>query len=505
MRFLDLAIVAIYLGGVVAAGLACRGKENSVDAYFTGHGVLPGRLGTIMIGLSIAATLFSGVSLVAYVSTAFHDGISILMGLVCLPLAWAILSCWFLPRYLAGNWNHPYEIIERRFGSVTRLCLSGMFVLLRIVWMGVLIYTPTLIVMGAAGLGPGWFWPIVIATGFSSTIYTVLGGIRGVIVTDAIQFIVILGGILFILVSVLLKLDLSVSAVLGELRQQGKLTLFDFSLDPTRSFTFWTVIFGVSVSNLGSYLADQMSLQRYLASASPKEAQRAFAVNVWSAAVVVIALVLVGLLLAVWYVRHPDPNRPAEPDLVLAYFIAKELPVGMSGLLIAAILAATMSSMTSGINALAGALTNDWLPRFGRGRTPRELYRFARRASLAIGLVSTLAAGLASHFGSLMVSSFVVLGAFLGPMLACMLFAVSRLAVRPSLVLAGLAAGVLTGWTMTATPVSGLWVPPVSFFIASLVPLGGWLAGLKAPVAGAGLAAAAVFPQPQPNPYHDSG
>ncbi|MBL9215843.1 MAG: hypothetical protein JNG83_10245 [Opitutaceae bacterium] len=481
MRAADLTIIVVYLAAVVAAGIACRGRQESIDDYFTGHGTLSGRFGALLIGLSIAATFFSGVSLVAYVGTSFRHGAAMILGLVCLPLAWLILRGWFLPRYLAENGRHPYEIIERRFGPAIRLCLSAMFILLRIGWMGVLIYAPALIVMGAAGLGPEWFWPVVAMVGVSSTVYTVLGGIRGVIVTDALQFVVILIGVFGVLVLTWAKLDLSAGAALAWLREQGRLAVFDFSLDPVRPFTFWAVVGGVTVSNLGSYLADQMSLQRYLASASLREAQRAFAVNVWSAGAVLVTLILAGLLLSVWYAHHPDPALPADPDLVLSHFIAKELPVGMSGLLIAAILAATMSSMTSGINSLAGALTNDWLLRFGRARTPQELYRFGRTASLAIGVVSTLAAGLAAHFGSLMIASFTVMGAFLGPMLAVMLLAVSRWQVRRSFVLSGLVAGVGCGWAVALSPATGLWVPPVSFAVAILIPLAGRLATAGAP------------------------
>ena len=466
MRTIDLLVVSIYLLAVIAVGIAYRGKTESVDEYFTAQGVFRGRLGTLIIGFSIAATFMSGISIIVYVSTAFSDGARIGLGLLCLPIAWVLLLQWFLPRYLRGGWRHPYEVVEQRFGSATRMAISAMFFLLRLGWMAVMISVPALIVMGSLGLDQRWFWPIVLGVGLSSTSYTVLGGIRGVIITDAIQFVVILGGMLLILILIIARLDLPLIAVWHDWDSRGRLNLFDFSLDLTRPFTFWTVVIGLSIANLGTYLADQMSLQRYLLAESPKDAARAFTVNVVGVAVVISSLVCVGLLLSTWYNRYPDANLPAEADKVLAYFIVHELPAGFSGLLIAAILAATMSSMTSCINSLAGVLTNDWLVRFGRPRSSAELYRFGRGASLAIGVFATIISGFAANMGTVMDVQVKVMGAFLGPMLACIMLSVIDRVVPVRLVFYGIVAGVIAGWAVALSPLASLWVPPISFICA---------------------------------------
>ena len=471
MRPVDIAVIVVYLAAIVAVGVACRGRKESSDEYFTAHGLFSGVFGSILVGLSIAATFFSGVSLIVYISSAYTGGIQIAIGMIVMPVAWAVLQYWFLPRYLAGNWRHPYAVIEQRFGNPVRLTLSAMFGLMRVGWMGVVVYVPALVIMGTMGLDYKWFWPIVLTIGLSSTAYTVVGGIRGVIVTDAIQFVVVALGMVFIGTFIWGKLDLSTAAMVRELGEAGRLEILNFTFDPKVTFSFWAILCGVGVSNLGSYLCDQMALQRYLTASSPKEAARSFSINVIGVLVVVGSLVGVGLLLWLWYRHHPDPALPTDPDKIISYFIAQELPVGVSGLLIAAILAATMSSITSGVNSLAGAFTNDWLVRFGRKRTEAELFRASRWASLGVGLLAIATAGLIAQIGSILIASQVVMGVFLGPMLACMVLAMTKIKFSSIAMLCGMVGGTAVGTWVAFSPVSGMWVSPLAFLVALLIPL----------------------------------
>ena len=471
MRLPDLIVVVLYLAVVVGVGLRFRGRSATVDEYFTARGLFRGRLGTFVLGLSIAASLFSGISLIAYVSSAYASGAQIVIGLVALPIAWAVLTYWFLPRYLAGGEKHPYGIIERRFGRKLRRLLSAMFILIRLGWIGVLINAPALVIMGIFGLSAEWRWPVVAAIGLGATVYTYFGGIRGIIVMDAVQFVIIAVGLFGIAASILFKLHSPVGAIVGELAQSGRLEVFDFSLDLRKPFTFWSVVLGIGVSNLGSYLSDQMALQRYLASESAGAAARSFLINIVSAILVVTTLVVIGLLLSVWYLHHPPTDLPEKPDQILSYFIARELPVGMAGLLIAAIMAATLNSMTSGINSMAGALTNDWVAVAAHHRTPAELYRFGRRASLGIGLAATAIAEFVSMLGPILQASQIVMDGFTGAMLACMVLAVSDRRMDGRAMMTGVLAGVASGWVVTLSPLSKMWLSPISFTVAIAVAL----------------------------------
>lgn len=471
MRFPDLIVVALYLTVVIGVGLRFRGRSATVDEYFTARGLFRGRLGTFILGLSIAASLFSGISLIAYVSSAYSGGAQIVVGLLSLPFAGVVLTGWFLPRYLAAGEKHPYGIIERRFGLKLRRLLSAMFILIRLGWIGVLINAPALVIMGVFGLSPEWRWLVVAVIGLSATAYTYFGGIRGVIVMDAIQFVIIAVGLLSIAASILFKLHSPVGGIVHELARAGRLEVFDFSLDLRKPFTFWSVTLGIGVGSLGSYLSDQMALQRYLASESVRSAGRSFVINIASAILVVSTLVVIGLLLGVWYHHHPSADLPDKADQVLPYFIARELPVGMSGLLIAAIMAATLNSMTSGINAMAGALTNDWVAGAAHHHAPRELYEFGRRASLGIGITATAIAEFVSMLGPILQASQIVMDGFVGAMLACMVMAVSRRRMDGRAMLLGVVAGVASGWVVTLSPLSKMWLSPISFVVAVAVAL----------------------------------
>ena len=472
MRTVDCFVVALYLVLVFAIGLRARGGRNQVDDYFSAHGAFKGRLGAFLIGLSIAASFFSGISFIVYSSFAYGSGLQIMGGVIALPLAGLGLRYWFLDRYLVAGVRRPYDIVEARFGYGVRSCLSVMFVLLRVGWMAVIIYAPTLIIMGALGLGPHWFWPIVVVIGTVCTLISSLGGIRGVIVTDAVQFMIMALGLVVIIISILSRLHLPMGTVLANLKSSHHLQLVDFSFSFTQPWTLWAILLGGLVNSFGLYMSDQMSLQRYLASESRQSLFRSIAINVCGAIGVILLLMAVGLLLFVWYLHHPDPGLPVSSDQVLPYFATHELPPGMSGLLVAAILAATMNTLTSGINSLAGSVTNDFVSRLGRLRTSAELFRIGRITSVGIGVISTLAAGFASHLGTVLQASNIVMGAFLGPMLACMALAVSSLPVRSGAVFWGMIAGAITGSAVTFTPASSFWVGPAGCLVALGIP---WL------------------------------
>jgi SSS family transporter len=473
MHPVDLLIILVYLTGTVYLGIRCRGKQDSIDDYFTAGGGLRGPLATLLVGLSIAATLFSGISFLAYPSMTYSNGLGVILILIDFPIFWIIVRFWFLPRYLATDTTHPYEIIEKRFGYGVRTIASFMFVLLRIGWMATLIYAPTLIILAAAGLGPSWFWPVVLAIGLSCTVYTTLGGIRGVIVTDAIQFMIIAVGIAFVIGYIFINIPVPVSRAFSDLASDGHLQLLNFSFNPLETFTVWTILIGILLANLSSYVADQMSLQRYLSLDSVRAASRSFAVNLMGAGIVVILLVFVGLMLNSWYRYVADPALPETADKILPHFVATQLPSGLAGLLLAAILAATMSSMTSGINALSGSLTIDFLARSktGRDRTAKELLPFARWSSLAIGLIATICAGFVGSLGSIFEIAQALLGVFLGPLLSVLFFSVTRIQVKSTALISGMLAGCLAGWVIVFSPsVSPVWTAVGAFLVALIIP-----------------------------------
>lgn len=470
MTLLDLLIIAVYLGGIVTVGIVCRGKQDDINDYFTAHGGFKGKMGMVIVGLSLGATFFSGLSFIVYPSIFYTYGITVLSGLIGFPATYLFMRLWFLPRYLARAGRTPYEIIERRFGKPVRLLASAMFVMLRLSWMAALIYAPVIVLMATMGIGEEWLWPLVAVIGLSSTVYTVIGGIRGVIITDAIQFLLIAGALLGTVVYVLMKIPLSFGDFSGFLTNNTHLLHFNWSIDPTVTMTVVTMAVGGSIANLGSFSADQMSLQRYIAAGDARSAAQAFGTSMIATPIVLILLAMVGLAIGTWYSVNPDAGLPTEADKVFPYFVATQLPAGFSGIVIAALLAATMSSVTSGINALSGSLLNDFVPLAER-IDPKRLLGSARWLSAAIGLAVTIGAGFVDRLGSLFDIMNALLGVFNGPLLACVLLAVSRLNIHGSILLASMVVGFLAGVGVVNSPLSPVWVTLVSGAVTVVVAL----------------------------------
>lgn len=461
MTLIDGLIIFVYLTGIVVIGVAYRGKQDNIDDYFTAQKGFAGIGGMVLVGLSLGATIFSALSFVAYPSIVYTYGITAVTSLVGFPVAYLVLRHWFLPRYLAIPQASPYTIIERRFGVPTRLVASGLFVFLRLCWMAALIYAPVIVVMASAKLGPEWFWPLVLMIGLLSTLYTVVGGIRGVIITDAIQLLLIMAVLLGTITYVLLKVPLTMGEVGSHLQHRTNLLDLNWSFDPTVTMTVWAMVIGAFMQNMSTFTADQMSLQRYLTAGGLKPAANAFGTSMASMVVVLLMLAAVGLTVGTWYDLHPDPLMPTDADKVFPYFVATQLPVGFMGIVIAAILAATMSSITSGINALSGSLLNDFSPLAERIE-PRRLLNYARLTCAGIGILATVVAGFIQGMGTLFDIMNAFYGIFLGPLLGCMFCTVAKIDIRSRPLIVGMFVGSLAGFLVAYSPISNLWVSCVS-------------------------------------------
>lgn len=482
MQLLDLVIIAAYLLLTVIIGIRCGGSQSDDVEYFTGgfsHDSDPNPfrrwLSVLIVGLSIGATFFSGISMLGYPSQGYSSGVAVGLFVPVLPLACVVIVWWFLPRFFSSVriQQHPYEIIEAKMGYSVRAVAAGMYVLLRIGWMGVLIYAPVTAIMSSTSLGYEWFWPLILIIGVSSTLYTTLGGLRGVLVTDAIQFLVMGLGVVGPIIYILLDERFEFTAAMDFLRQNNRLEFADFQFDITKKFTVWSVLAGAGVAQLGVAVGDQMSIQRYMAAGSLRESQRAFLFNIVGVIIVVSLLVLLGVLLSVWYGLHPESTPALDNDHVFPSFVTRNMPAGVPGMILAAILAATMSSMTSGINSLAGCLTMDFAARSPKYADPAARLRFARLVSVILGLSATCLAGFVAQLGEIFDVAQAVLGVFLGPLLICMGLAVTTWTVAPTAMIRAMICGCIAGWGVAFSPAASLWVAPAAAAVTLLVALPG--------------------------------
>jgi len=458
MAFLDCAIIVVYLVGIIATGLLCRGKQDSAEDYFSGGGRMGGFFGTLAVGLSIAATFFSGISFVAIPSLVISEGSkALLLFLPLIPCA-LIVSCWFIPRYLAFGGLHPYEIIATRLGSRVRAVTSGLYIFLRLGWMATLIYAPTIVLMTMLNLGPEWLWPIILTVGLTSTVYTVFSGLRGVVVTDAIQMLIILGSLFFAVLFAISQIPFEPANWAKQMVDQNKLTAPSLSLNFSERFTLWGVLLGVLVSNLAMYIGDQMSLQRYLATGNIGSAKRSFLYNMVGVFAILAMLMATGMVILLWRTYHPEIPLPENPDQVFPAFVSLVLPTGLSGLMVAAILAATMSSITSGINALAGAITIDFIQPKRPEASPVFFLKTGRRLSIAIGAIATMGAGFAAGLGTIFDVSQAILGVFLGPIFGVVVLCIWNRKFSETRILVAIASACLCGLLVAFSPAQSIWV-----------------------------------------------
>lgn len=473
----DYIIIIVYMGGVITAGLLSRGRQDSAEDYFSGGGTMTGFFGTLAVGLSIAATFFSGISFVAIPSITIAEGSRVLLLFAALLPSALIVSLWFIPRYLSFGGLHPYEIIAKRLGQRVRGVTSALYIFLRLGWMVSLIYAPTILLLTMLDLGREWLWPIILVVGLTSTVYTVFSGLRGVVVTDAIQMVVILGSLLVAVLFALSQIPFEPAGWVRQMADQGRLTTPSFSLSLTERFTFWGILLGVSISNLAIYIGDQMSLQRYLATGDARAAQRSFLYNMFGVFAVLAMLMGIGMVILLWRSYHPEAPWPDNPDKVFPAFVSSVLPAGLSGLMVAAILAATMSSITSGINALAGAITIDFIQP-AKPKASKEFFlRTGRWISVGIGIVSTIAAGLAAGLGTIYDVSQAILGVFLGPILGVVILAMLNRPILEIRVLLAIAASCLCGLAVAFSSIQTIWV---TFFGLATCLLIAWPYGKRA-------------------------
>jgi len=426
MKFLglggwDWAILALYLIGMVLLGSRYSRKTHQTKDYY-----LAGRsMSWIPVGLSTVAALISGNTYLGLPSEVRGHGLAFLFLPLSIFFAVPFALRIFLPFYQQLQVTSAYEYLEKRFDVRVRCLASAMFVLWRLVWIAMIVYVPALAF--SAVTGAPMLYTIVVL-GSLTTLYTTLGGIEGVIWTDVVQFFVMFGGTILAIGLIASRLEGGLTTIWQTAAAAGRTEWLNLSWDPRVRMTLWGAVLGGSFANLAYLGVDQVVVQRYLTARSFQDARRSIILSSAGTWVVVLPLALLGLALFSFYRIHPG-ELPAgmTDDKVFPYFVASRFPVGLSGLLIAAICAATMSSLSSGINAITTAVDLDFYRRlFGKSSgSPNEQrtaqVRLARRISLLTGGLATFLACFVGRLGTIIEIALRVIDGFTGPLLGLFL------------------------------------------------------------------------------------
>jgi len=362
MTAMDWSIIAIYFAGMIGIGVFYAGRTESTDDFLLG-----GRhMKSWMVGLSLFATLLSTLTYLAVPGEMIRHGPVIVMGLASLPLVAWIVGWFLIPAFMRLRVTSAYEILENRFGFGGRLFGSVMFLALRFFWMAVILYATTDAVivplLGWSSASTPWICAVL---GVITVVYSSLGGLRAVVLTDVIQTGILLGGAILALTIISLRLG----GVTAWWPTEWDPAWTPFRIfDPSSPRTLVMAILATGIWYVCTAGSDQMAIQRYLATRDARAARKMFYITLGMNVTSWLLLTILGFALLGFYRAHPEyladgSSIAADADKLFPRFIAVGLPAGVSGLVVAGLLAAAMSSLSSGINSSCAVISVDYVGR----------------------------------------------------------------------------------------------------------------------------------------------
>jgi SSS family solute:Na+ symporter len=382
---LDLIIVALYLLGTAAFGAWFIQRNKTMEAYVLGSRKLPGWA----IGISILGTYLSSISFLANPGKSFASNWNPFVFSLSLPIACIIAGYFFIPFYRKRVATTAYQHLEERFGYWARAYAGISLILLQIGRIAVVLYLVALAVSQLLG----WdLVTVILALGILTIAYTAAGGFEAVIWTDVVQSIVLLGGALICLILLMVNIPGGAEKAIESAVQQSKFSLGSMEWDLAVQ-GFWVVmLFGI-VENLKNFGVDQNYVQRFLSAKSDKEAVRSMWIGGLTYIPVSALFFLIGTMLFVYYQAMPTPDLPTKPDQIFPFFIVTQLPTGVVGIVIAAVLAAGMSTLDSSLNTSATVWAVDFYQKSKRGNAnDQQLLSITRWTTIIIGIVGSGAA-----------------------------------------------------------------------------------------------------------------
>ena len=389
----DLVAISIYGVVVIWIGLHVSRRQVSTEEYFVaGRG-----MGSMIVGISIIATLLSTISYLTTPGEMIKNGTAFTWGMLSTPISFAIVGYLVIPRIMKHKITSGYELLHERFGMTIRQTAAILFMLVRLIWMGYVIFTCSHAVAEISSIP----LPLVLAlVGSIGTVYTVLGGVRAVMITDVIQFVILFGGAVLTVGFITWKCDgLSWWPDFGEISTKLKWEKPEFiTFSPfAQRITVASAIFNGCFFWIATATSDQVMIQRYLCTRNAPQARRSLLTGMLGDIAIMVVLFLVGIALLGYFTQFPgetaDPTKSIteQADDLFPQFIGAVLPQGITGLLVAALFAAAMSSLDSGITAISSVLITDFKGIFARAVSDeRAMVRRARWASLAIGIVAII-------------------------------------------------------------------------------------------------------------------
>ncbi|XP_012584738.1 PREDICTED: sodium/iodide cotransporter isoform X6 [Condylura cristata] len=389
-----------------------------------------------------APSFMSAVQVLGVPAEAYRYGLKFLWMCLGQVLNSLLTAALFLPVFYRLGLTSTYQYLELRFSRAVRLCGTLQYLVATVLYTGIVIYAPALILNQVTGLD---IWASLLSTGAICTFYTTVGGMKAVVWTDVFQVVVMLAGFWVILARGAMLVG-GGQYVLELAQNHSRINLMDFDLDPRRRYTFWTFVVGGTLVWLSMYGVNQAQVQRYVACRTEKEAKLALLINQLGLFLIVSSAAGCGIVMFTLYVDC-DPllsGRISAPDQYMPLMVLdifKGLP-GIPGLFLACAYSGTLSTASTSINAMAAVTVEDLIKLQMPSLTPQRLILISKGLSLIYGSACLTVAALSSLLGGgVLQGSFTVMGVISGPLLGAFILGMFIPACNTSGVLSGLAAG----------------------------------------------------------------
>ncbi len=486
LHWIDIVILVVYLGVLTGIGIYFSKRQKNLEDFFLARR----GMAWFPVGLSLMAAINSGMDYLMVPSAIGKFGVAILFVSLTWPILYIYVGKVTLPFYRRLNLYTAYEYLELRFDIRVRALGAAIFLLWRISWMGTAIYVPCLAISAATG-GVLPLVPMIIVLGIVVIIYTMLGGIKAVIWTDVTQFCIMFGGLAATVAIVVYNIPGGIMEIFQHVQKIGILDMtFVFPPDAgtgllnkisaffREDVVILSVIINMTVIRMTLYTCDQVLVQRFQTTKSVKESKEAFKISAIGDIVWMLGLGFVGMALLAYSTHHPIPPE-FRGDMILPYFMSQAFPAGAVGLVIAAIFAASLSSLDSAINSCSSSLVVDFYIRLHLRKkvkledlSPEEQVKqvkVSRISIVCLGIAAILLASNVDRLGSLYEIMFKVINLFTGPLFSIFILGMfTRWARSGGVLLGGAFGAVVSIYVAFFMEISFLW-PPLFGLIGGLL------------------------------------
>ena len=466
----DLLVVIAYLAAITIFGALFRKKQPTLREYFLGGRRLP----WWAISFAVVTAETSILTIISTPGIAYATNLGFLQLVFGYLVGRVVVSFALIPRYFAGEMFTAYQLIEQRFGSVLKIFTSGLFLTTRALAEGVRVFAIA-IVIGVV-LKSGVVASLLIVTALT-LFYTFEGGLTAVIWTEVVQLLIYLAGTVVALVLALHAIPGGWAEVSRIAHLEGnKLAVFNFHFNWHEPYLFWSGLVGGAFLNTASHGTDQLIVQLLLAARKKRDSQTALLASGVLILLQFTLFLLVGVTLFAFYRHFPPPHPFARGDQIFPTFVVTQLPRGLAGLLIAAIIAAGMANLSAALNSLASSSVMDFYKPFIRPNADEKHYMaVSRGVVLAWGTVLTIIALVAQLLHrSVMELALTIASVPYGSMLGIFLLGVltKRATARGALTGALVALAVMV-FVVAYTPIAWTWYVAIGTVVTFVV---GWVA-----------------------------